>query len=194
MLMRLPILLLLASSGSPALAAPTVDEQISAIRKQYEAAGELQSDPEHPKGEASLSVVLPGSGPQTTKLQFVYAEHRRDEDQTYPDYVLRKVLSSHNVAAGSYEAEFLYDGAKPQLVFVFAQGPELAQRVYWAQGKPIRLKTSPSAHSSDPDGPSEQVSGDLQQAHLDLASDLAERGAAHAELFEKLLRSRQLEQ
>ena len=134
--------------GSASAAEP--EDKIGEIRALYQRVAGYESAHESerpPWVTMQFDTVLPGTGPQTTRLTFVLEEYRADEDQVYAENFVRKVSASWNFAARSNASEYLFGGRDGELVFHFCTDGEQEVRTYFDGGKPNRIlrKSAPTA-------------------------------------------------
>ncbi len=138
------LLSLVALTITPALAADTED-RIGEIRQLYTEANQLDSGCAGEPCETTVRFErnLPATGPQTTRVTFVYVEHRDSEEQTYPSYHLRRAVVAYNIAAREYAVEYLFEGLQPTLAFHFQADELFERRTYFDGEAPVRIDVRP---------------------------------------------------
>jgi len=163
----------------------TVREQIDAIRALYREVGTLERAPEGegpPVLRMEQEQVLPGTGPQTTRLSFVLGEHRVSEEQVYADLYVRKVTASWNFAARGFSAEYLFAVVDEQLVFHFLSDGERELRIWFHEGQAIRTLRKPVA-GSEAGGQPEQKEGGYSEEEQAAITAAQARAASLLELY-----------
>ena len=152
----LPILLVLSLMWTPAVHASDegVDATVAEIRALYGQVGLAEGGDGACFGkpcleaETTFNRMMPGTGPQITRVHFFYAEHLPDEEQIYGEAYLQKAVVRHNIAAQEYYTEYLFAGVDPKLVFHFQSDPTTERRTWFADGKPIRIDVRPKGDAA----------------------------------------------
>jgi hypothetical protein len=136
----LPLLALPALAGD---GQSPVDAAVAEIRALYgevgQGGGEECFGAPCLEAETTFARMLPGTGPQITRVRFQYAEHLDHEELIYGTPYLRKAVVRYNVAAQEYYAEYLFAGREPKLVFHFQSDPTTERRTWFADGEALRV-------------------------------------------------------